>query len=255
MKSPFVSCRLLLVLGCLVIGTSALSKEDLINILHGKILFPGTKYCGRFNSSTGPDDLGVMKNTDRCCMHHDGCPASVGPLSWNYFKFNAHLVSLTHCACDDALFNCLKKVQIDHPEEKDTAEAIGQWFFEGRFKGFKIAPTMSCFVFTKQCVCLEQPSWDIKDKFCTKWGKIEGVGKLIDYLGNQWQNYPNTVHIPKRPKWRGLDEIVDIARKYDLGNLKLLKPTDYEECSPNDKRYYWPRGAPKHVETAEYENA
>jgi len=236
MELSSIYCRLLLALGCLAIGAMAVPAQersfgDIKDAINGRLPYPGTKYCARFLTSSRPDGLGVMEHTDRCCKHYHDCPASIPPMSWNYYKFNPHLFPMTHCSCDDEFFNCLKNVQYDHPEEVETAEAIGQWLFDGRFKGTKVAPAMPCFVFKENCVCLQQPKWDINDLFCKKWGVVEGSAVYNDYLENNWTKYPCTHDIDKKPKLREREKIVAIAKKFDSSNLKHLKPADYEECA------------------------
>jgi len=238
MKLSSVSVQLFLLLSCIAVGTLAWPQTREID-MHGHITYPGTKWCGRGNTSTAEERYGKMVNTDKCCEAHDGCPASVPGMTWKYFRYNKWPVSLTHCHCDDTLFNCLKTVQKQHPEEKDTAEAIGQWFFEGKWHGIQVAPTMPCFVFTTDCACVVQPKWDIMDWFCKKWGMIEGVGRKYGYLAHAWHKFDDTYNIPGRPNSfneHNIDKLVKFLEKVRIGTIEIkVDVNKLPKCDPKDK--------------------
>lgn len=43
------------------------------NQMAGAIV-PGTKWCGRGNIASNPEDLGIFSHLDKCCLDHDNCP-------------------------------------------------------------------------------------------------------------------------------------------------------------------------------------
>lgn len=46
-------------------------KDEQFN---GRIIFPGTKWCGAGDIATSHTDLGWDKAADTCCRDHDHCP-------------------------------------------------------------------------------------------------------------------------------------------------------------------------------------
>ncbi|XP_077167896.1 protein PROCA1 [Paroedura picta] len=102
--------------------------------------YPGTLWCGAGNIAESYQQLGVHRETDRCCREHDHCRDVIHPftLKYGYRNFRWHTIS--HCDCDKRLKACLRKVN-------DTASrVVGQAFFN------VIQVPCFEFVYKKQCV-------------------------------------------------------------------------------------------------------
>ncbi|ESO95492.1 hypothetical protein LOTGIDRAFT_117034 [Lottia gigantea] len=73
------------------------------------IFFSGTKWCGVGNISKDYNDLGVFRETDKCCREHDYCPDYISPYQSKYgLENNSPFVRL-NCDCDNKFYDCLKK--------------------------------------------------------------------------------------------------------------------------------------------------
>ncbi|KAL8605077.1 hypothetical protein ACOMHN_018878 [Nucella lapillus] len=106
-----------------------------------KTVMTGTLWCGTGNNAETYDDLGKFRQTDMCCREHDRCPYFIPKLTRKYKTFNKNPWTISHCDCDQQLFQCLKDV-------KSTASSIvGNVFF--RIFGYK------CFKFTQGEYCKE----------------------------------------------------------------------------------------------------
>lgn len=49
--------------------------SDSENNIH--VIFPGTKWCGDGNVAANYNDLGELKETDKCCRTHDHCDKTI----------------------------------------------------------------------------------------------------------------------------------------------------------------------------------
>ncbi|KAM8905468.1 uncharacterized protein proca1 [Spinachia spinachia] len=85
--------------------------------------YPGTLWCGAGNMADHYDQLGQFAKTDSCCRIHDHCPHVIHAFSSNYGHTNFKWHSICHCACDDALKDCLRKVN------DTSSRVVGQAFF------------------------------------------------------------------------------------------------------------------------------
>ncbi|KAL6115921.1 uncharacterized protein ACO6RY_00653 [Pungitius sinensis] len=85
--------------------------------------YPGTLWCGAGNMADHYDQLGEFAKTDSCCRIHDHCPHVIHAFSSNYGHTNFKWHSICHCACDDALKDCLRKVN------DTSSRVVGQAFF------------------------------------------------------------------------------------------------------------------------------
>ncbi|KZC14498.1 PREDICTED: uncharacterized protein LOC107192557 [Dufourea novaeangliae] len=106
--------------------TSTLSRgsrvvTNSLSLLSG--ILPGTKWCGTGDIAESYHDLGQEADIDRCCRSHDLCPVKVRAQQTRYNLTNYSLYTKSHCACDDALYRCLKASK--HP----TANIMGHIYF------------------------------------------------------------------------------------------------------------------------------
>ncbi|XP_066250396.1 uncharacterized protein [Euwallacea similis] len=87
-------------------------------------IIPGTKWCGTGDIAKNYYDLGTESSVDVCCRTHDLCPVKVRSRSHKYNLSNNSLYTKSHCACDEHLYDCLKKQQ-DAP----IANIMGSIYF------------------------------------------------------------------------------------------------------------------------------
>ncbi|CAB1348967.1 unnamed protein product [Coregonus sp. 'balchen'] len=85
--------------------------------------YPGTLWCGAGNMADNYDHLGEFAATDSCCRVHDHCPYVIHAFSSMYGYTNFKWHPLSHCDCDNALKECLKKVN------DTSSRVVGQAFF------------------------------------------------------------------------------------------------------------------------------
>ncbi|XP_006801570.1 uncharacterized protein proca1 [Neolamprologus brichardi] len=85
--------------------------------------YPGTLWCGAGNMADSYDQLGEFAGTDNCCRIHDHCPHVIHAFSSNYGYTNFKWHSICHCDCDNALKDCLRKVN------DTSSRVVGQAFF------------------------------------------------------------------------------------------------------------------------------
>lgn len=109
-----------------------------------QLILPGTLWCGDGNAAKSDQDLGLFYKTDQCCRQHDYCPKFIesGETFMNlentgvftrYLKLHVrprvngtmflHLIYRSHCECDKAFYNCLKKA------DSIISNRIGETFF------------------------------------------------------------------------------------------------------------------------------
>ncbi|XP_041097255.1 protein PROCA1 [Polyodon spathula] len=104
--------------------------------------YPGTLWCGAGNNADNYDHLGEFAETDKCCRVHDHCQHTIQPFSSKYGLRNYRWYMICHCDCDNALKECLRKVN-------DTASrVIGQAFFN--------VIEVPCFEFRYEEQCVER---------------------------------------------------------------------------------------------------
>ncbi|XP_026151501.1 uncharacterized protein proca1 [Mastacembelus armatus] len=85
--------------------------------------YPGTLWCGAGNMADHYDQLGNFAETDSCCRTHDHCPNVIHAFSSNYGYTNFKWYPICHCDCDNALKDCLRKVN------DTSSRVVGQAFF------------------------------------------------------------------------------------------------------------------------------
>ncbi|XP_023234380.1 phospholipase A2-like isoform X2 [Centruroides sculpturatus] len=99
------------------------SKRTINKVLRKLVIFPGTNWCGAGNVSNNARDLGTFEKTDDCCRNHDQCFDVINANQTKYGLYNAGLVTLSHCDCDDEFYECLKEVN------SPASFSIGNLFF------------------------------------------------------------------------------------------------------------------------------
>ncbi|KAK2847469.1 hypothetical protein Q5P01_010468 [Channa striata] len=116
--------------------------------------YPGTLWCGAGNMADDYDQLGDFAETDSCCRTHDHCPNVIHAFSSNYGHINFKWHSICHCDCDNALKDCLRKVN-------DTASrVVGQAFFN--------VIGVPCFEFVYEEQCTERHWYGL----CKRYDKL-----------------------------------------------------------------------------------
>ncbi|XP_005474838.1 uncharacterized protein proca1 [Oreochromis niloticus] len=104
--------------------------------------YPGTLWCGAGNMADSYDQLGEFADTDNCCRIHDHCPHVIHAFSSNYGYTNFKWHSICHCDCDNALKDCLRKVN------DTSSRVVGQAFFN--------VIGVPCFEFAYEEQCVER---------------------------------------------------------------------------------------------------
>lgn len=153
-----------------------------------EIVYPGTKWCGPGDDAEDYADLGSLENTDKCCRAHDNCPVHILPFTTKYHYFNYRPWTITHCTCDENLFDCLKEVGREVPTEARDSDVVGDAFFR------EVNPP--CFRLEHNKYCAKR-HWS--QLWCEKWAWAENVATMRSYLENQWPNVNNTQEIPEKP--------------------------------------------------------
>lgn len=164
--------------------TSGISKRKVFP----EIVYPGTKWCGMGDNAEDYDDLGTLINTDKCCRTHDNCPEDILPFQTKHHYFNYRPWTVTHCTCDENLFNCLKAAGANHPEETKDSNRIGDVFFR------EINPP--CFRLEHNKYCAKR-HWS--ELWCMEWAWADDVATIRSYLSGQWNKVSNTEEIPDKP--------------------------------------------------------
>ncbi|XP_054650282.1 uncharacterized protein proca1 [Dunckerocampus dactyliophorus] len=85
--------------------------------------YPGTLWCGAGNMADHYEQLGEFEETDSCCRTHDHCPHVIHAFSTKYGYTNFKWHSICHCDCDEALKDCLRRVN------DTSSRVVGQAFF------------------------------------------------------------------------------------------------------------------------------
>lgn len=70
-------------------------------ILNELLVMPGTKWCGNDDLASSYSDLDGFVNADACCRKHDNCPINIAGLERKYGLYNSHLITISHCLCDE----------------------------------------------------------------------------------------------------------------------------------------------------------
>ncbi|XP_026233281.1 uncharacterized protein proca1 [Anabas testudineus] len=120
---------------------SALQHKPLKRAKRG-FTYPGTLWCGAGNMADNYDQLGDFAETDSCCRTHDHCPHVIHAFSSNYGHTNFKWHSICHCDCDNALKDCLRKVN------DTSSRVVGQAFFN--------VIGVPCFEFVYEEQCAER---------------------------------------------------------------------------------------------------
>ncbi|KAF7644704.1 hypothetical protein LDENG_00217350 [Lucifuga dentata] len=99
------------------------SQDKVVKRSKRGFTYPGTLWCGAGNMADHYNQLGEFAETDSCCRIHDHCPHVIHAFSSKYGHANFKWHSICHCDCDNALKDCLRKVN------DTTSRVIGQAFF------------------------------------------------------------------------------------------------------------------------------
>uniref|UniRef100_A0A4W5RCT9 phospholipase A2 n=1 Tax=Hucho hucho TaxID=62062 RepID=A0A4W5RCT9_9TELE len=116
--------------------------------------YPGTLWCGAGNMADNYDHLGEFTATDSCCRVHDHCPYVIYAFSSKYGYTNFKWHPLSHCDCDNALKECLRKVN------DTSSRVVGQAFFN--------VIEVPCFQFIYEEQCVERHWYGV----CKKYDKL-----------------------------------------------------------------------------------
>uniref|UniRef100_A0A224XGJ6 Phospholipase A2 n=1 Tax=Megacormus gertschi TaxID=1843536 RepID=A0A224XGJ6_9SCOR len=99
-------------------------------------IWPGTRWCGTGNVSSGLDDLGWYREEDKCCREHDLCGDIIQAGGTKDELVNDSKYTRLLCSCDDRFWHCLREVN------SITSNAIGDFYFN---------------LFQNQCFRMEHP--------------------------------------------------------------------------------------------------
>jgi len=162
-----------------------------------EMVYPGTKWCGPGDDAEDYDDIGRLKNADKCCRAHDLCPVHILAFETKYHYFNYRPYTVTHCTCDENLFNCLKTTTAEVPAERKDSNIIGDVFFK------EVNPP--CFRLERQKYCVKRHWSQI---WCMQWDWSDRVAVVRTYLAGQWFKVNNTDEIPNKPPTQPIQENV-----------------------------------------------
>uniref|UniRef100_A0AAZ3QCU8 phospholipase A2 n=1 Tax=Oncorhynchus tshawytscha TaxID=74940 RepID=A0AAZ3QCU8_ONCTS len=129
------------------------NKQDIRRSKRG-FTYPGTLWCGAGNMADNYDHLGEFAATDSCCRVHDHCPYVIHAFSSKYGYTNFKWHPLSHCDCDNALKECLRKVN------DTSSRVVGQAFFN--------VIEVPCFQFIYEEQCVERHWYGV----CKKYDKL-----------------------------------------------------------------------------------
>ncbi|XP_059389350.1 uncharacterized protein LOC132122875 [Carassius carassius] len=141
-----------------VIATAKQAKEPNSDAANNKktrtkrgFTYPGTLWCGAGNIADHYDQLGEFEETDKCCRVHDHCPYVIHAFSSDYGYTNFKWHSLSHCDCDNALKECLRRVN------DTSSRVVGQAFFN--------VMEVPCFEFSFEEQCVERHWYGVCKKY------------------------------------------------------------------------------------------
>ncbi|XP_035389869.1 protein PROCA1 [Electrophorus electricus] len=97
---------------------------------------------------------GEFAETDECCRAHDYCPDVIHAFSFKYGYVNLKWHSVSHCDCDNALKQCLRKVN------DTSSRVVGQAFFN--------VIEVPCFEFSFEEQCVERYWYGV----CKRYGRV-----------------------------------------------------------------------------------
>lgn len=133
-------------------------------------IFPGTKWCGYENVAENMEDLGVHNATDACCRTHDHCPYYIDRFETKYHYFNHDPWTLSHCECDQHLYDCLKNVNTP------TSDTVGKLFFG--------LLDVQCFTFKSGQYCASESI--LAHLWCPK--KNKGEMAVLQQFPHKWSD-------------------------------------------------------------------
>ncbi|XP_078539736.1 uncharacterized protein LOC144824553 [Lissotriton helveticus] len=140
--------------------------------------YPGTLWCGAGNSAEDDEQLGELKETDACCREHDHCQHVIHPFTNNYGYRNMRWHTISHCACDNEMKDCLSSVN-------DTASrVVGQAFFN--------VIQVPCFEFMYEEQCVERFWYGWCKRYSTVAVAVPQPPVLYDYGGDLINHVPTT---------------------------------------------------------------
>ncbi|KAF5308867.1 hypothetical protein FQR65_LT00567 [Abscondita terminalis] len=97
---------------CLVWAEAILvegDKKHLSNLRYMlKLIYPGTVWCGDGDRARSYNDVGLFKDTDRCCRNHDMCGDNIPAGETKHGLKNNGFFTKSHCSCDEEFYDCLK---------------------------------------------------------------------------------------------------------------------------------------------------
>ncbi|CAD7089097.1 unnamed protein product [Hermetia illucens] len=102
--------------------THDVSTSDVKEVDRASLTVPGTKWCGPGNTASGPNDLGVYMETDKCCRAHDNCD-NIPSGESKHGLTNNDPFTVLHCDCDKAFYDCLMA------SKDKVAPVIGENYF------------------------------------------------------------------------------------------------------------------------------
>ncbi|XP_052802821.1 uncharacterized protein LOC128233010 isoform X1 [Mya arenaria] len=131
-------------------------------------IYPGTKWCGFQNVASNMQDLGVHNQTDACCRTHDHCPFYIDRFETKYHYYNKYPWTVSHCDCDQHLFDCFKKVN------NPTSNEVGKLFFG--------LLDVQCFTFQVGEYCSNESSV-LSHLWCSK---TKGMKAVMKQFPHKW---------------------------------------------------------------------
>ncbi|KAJ8391429.1 hypothetical protein AAFF_G00089030 [Aldrovandia affinis] len=148
------------------------ASEETSKVMHRSkrgFTYPGTLWCGAGNIADHYEHLGEFAETDSCCRVHDHCPYVIHPFSskFGYTNFKWH--SICHCDCDNALKDCLRKVN------DTSSRVVGQAFFN--------VIEVPCFEFAYEEQCVERHWYGVCKKYDTVPVAVTKESKHYDFGG------------------------------------------------------------------------